>query len=229
MTLNALRERALEANLRLVEAGLVTLTFGNASVLDRDAGVVAIKPSGVPYDDLSPANMVLIDLDGRQVEPGGRPSSDTPTHLVLYRRFPEIGGVVHTHSLYATAFAQAGCAIDCLGTTHADHAPDAIPVTRPLTTGEIGEEYEAATGEVIAECLLPGHALEYPGVLVTGHGPFAWGETGMGAVENAIALEYIARLAFLTQQINPEVSTLPAALRERHFQRKHGPSAYYGQ
>jgi L-ribulose-5-phosphate 4-epimerase len=227
--INRLRQQALDANLRLVDAGLVTLTFGNASVIDRERGIVAIKPSGVPYEDLTVPSMVLVDLDGRQVEEGGRPSSDTATHLVLYRSFPEIGGVVHTHSLYATAFAQAGQAIDCLGTTHADHAPDAIPVTRALTPEEIGGDYEAATGEVIAERLMSKRALDYPGILVMGHGPFSWGTTGMGAVESAIALEYIAHLAYVTRQINHSAETLPSELHSKHFQRKHGPSAYYGQ
>ena len=228
----ALRERVLEANMALGRAGLVVLTFGNASAVDRDAGVIAIKPSGVSYDRLTPAAVSVVDIEsGTVVDGRTRPSSDTPTHLVLYLAWLEVGGVVHTHSSFATAWAQAGEEIPCYGTTHADHFDGAVPVTRPLTTGEIEGEYERATGEVILETFVRhGHEpLDRPAVLVASHGPFAWGASVEEAVENAIALEEVAAVALRTRQVSADVPPIGDDLRRRHFRRKHGPEAYYGQ
>ena len=227
-----LRERALEANLALGRAGLVALTFGNASAVDRDANLLAIKPSGVPYGELRSESMVLVDLDGGEVlDSGLSPSSDTPTHLVLYRRFEAIGGVVHTHSAAATAWAQAARPIPCFGTTHADHFRGTVPVTRDLTTDEIGAGYEAATGDVIAETIegLGVDPLEMPAVLVRSHGPFTWGSSEVDAVENAKALEVVAAMALDALALAPELGPIGRDLAERHFTRKHGPGAYYGQ
>jgi L-ribulose-5-phosphate 4-epimerase len=232
LSLPDLREQVLLANQALVRAGLVTLSFGNASGVDRAAGVLVIKPSGVPYDELRPEDMVVVSLeDGRVVEGDLRPSSDTPTHLILYRRFPEIGGVVHTHSTAATAWAQAGRPIPLLGTTHADHFHGAVPVTRHLTRTEVAGEYETETGAVIVETLerLGLHADEMPAALVASHGPFTWGNDAGDAVDNAIALEAVAAMATQTLAINPHIEPVASYLRERHFQRKHGPNAYYGQ
>jgi L-ribulose-5-phosphate 4-epimerase len=225
-----LREQACEANLELVRAGLVVLTFGNASAADRAAGVFAIKPSGLAYEQLSAESMVVVDLESGEIVDGSyRPSSDTPTHLVLYRRFDAVGAVVHTHSPFATAWAQAGRALPCYGTTHADHFHGAVPVTRMLTRGEIEGDYEHATGEVIAETLAGLDPLELPAALVAGHGPFAWGADAADAVENAIALEVVAASAYRTELLRPGVEAVGDALLERHFLRKHGPGAYYGQ
>ncbi|MDR2674844.1 MAG: L-ribulose-5-phosphate 4-epimerase AraD [Opitutaceae bacterium] len=229
-----LKREACEANLALPRHGLIHLTFGNASAIDRARGVFAIKPSGVDYAALTPADMVLIDLEGRPVEPAHRlrPSSDTPTHRRLFLAFPEIGGVVHTHSLHATAFAQAGQGIPALGTTHADYFFGAIPVTRKLTPAEIGGgAYEWETGAVIVERFKEADIapLDCPAVLVNRHGPFTWGPTAAKAVETASALEYIARLARLTQQLAPAPAPLEPGLLDKHFKRKHGPAAYYGQ
>jgi L-ribulose-5-phosphate 4-epimerase len=201
-----LREQAFEANLELVRAGLVVLTFGNASAIDRSAGALAIKPSGVLYDELSPDAMVVVDIESGEVIDGSyRPSSDTPTHLVLCRRFAGIGGVVHTHSPYATAWAQAGRDVPCYGTTHADHFHGSVPVTRPLVRNEIEGEYEHATGEVIAETLerLEFDPLEMPATLVSGHGPFVWGADASAAVENAVALEVVAASAYRMELLQP--------------------------
>lgn len=228
----ALRQAVHEANRALVDAGLVTLAFGNASAVDRGAGVMVIKPSGVPYDRLSPANMVTVALDdGRRIAGDLRPSSDTPTHLALYRAFEGIGGVVHTHSPFASAWAQAGRAIPCLGTTHADHFAGAVPVSRPMTDAEVGGEYERETGEVIAETLqgLGLDPLAMPAVLVASHGPFIWGRDAAEAVTNAIALEAVAAMAYRTLALESGIGSIGEALRTRHFQRKHGPGAYYGQ
>jgi L-ribulose-5-phosphate 4-epimerase len=224
-----LKREAYEANLELPRHGLIHLNFGNASALDRRRGIFAIKPSGVFYDRLRPADMVLVDLEGRRVEGRLRPSSDTPTHLELYRGFAHAGGVVHTHSLHATAFAQAGRPVPLLGTTHADFFRGEIPVTRGLRRGELGGRYEAETGRLILERFARLSAEEVPGVLVSQHGPFAWGATAAKAVENAVAIELCARLAWLTLALRPVPPRLAPALRDRHFRRKHGPDAYYGQ
>jgi L-ribulose-5-phosphate 4-epimerase len=227
-----LRERALEANLELVGAGLVTLTFGNASAADRDAGVMAIKASGVPYEELRPEAMVVVELEsGEPLDRDFRPSSDTPTHLVLYRRFEAVGGIVHTHSAAATAWAQAGRPIPCFGTTHADHFHGAVPVTRDLRADEILGEYEARTGDVIAETIdgLGLDPLEMPAVLVRSHGPFTWGRDGAQAVENAVALEAVAAMALDALALSPRLEPVADELLEKHFRRKHGPAAYYGQ
>jgi L-ribulose-5-phosphate 4-epimerase len=227
-----LRERVYVANRDIVRAGLVVLTFGNASAVDRAAGVLAIKPSGVPYAELAPETIVVVDLESGDVVDGDfRPSSDTPTHLVLYRAYEHVGGVVHTHSPYATAWAQARLPIPCLGTTHADHFHGPVPVTRALAVDEIAGEYEARTGEVVVETLerLELDALEMPAVLVASHGPFAWGEDAERAVENAIALEAVAACAFRTVTIAAEAAEIEDALLQRHYLRKHGSGAYYGQ
>ncbi len=227
-----LRERVLEANLALGRAGLVVLTFGNASAADRDASVVAIKPSGVSYDRLTPAAIAVVDIEsGAVVDGRTRPSSDTPTHLVLYRAWLDVGGIVHTHSSFATAWAQAGEEIPCYGTTHADHFDGAVPVTRPLTAAEIESDYERATGEVIVETFvrLELEPLDRPAVLVASHGPFAWGASVDEAVENGIALEAVAAGALRTRQLRADVPPIGDDLLRRHFRRKHGPTAYYGQ
>lgn len=232
MSLVELREQVAEANRGLAAAGLVTLSFGNASGVDRERGVLVIKPSGVACDRLRPEDAVVVSLDdGSVVEGSMRPSSDTPTHLVLYRRFGSIGGVVHTHSPFASAWAQAGQAIPCLGTTHADHFAGPVPVTRPLTGDEIAGDYERKTGEVIVETLedLGIDALHMPAVLVASHGPFAWGADAAEAVTNAVALEAVAAMALRTLAIAPEAGPIGDALLARHFGRKHGPNAYYGQ
>jgi L-ribulose-5-phosphate 4-epimerase len=228
----ALRDNVCRANQDLVRAGLVVLAFGNASGVDRAAGVMVIKPSGVPYDELTADAMVVVRLDdGRIIEGDLRPSSDTPTHLVLYRRFPAIGGVVHTHSGFATAWAQAEMPIPCLGTTHADHFGWSVPVTRQLTRKEIEGDYEAETGEVIVELFEAAglDPLENPAAIVASHGPFTWGTDAAHAVDNAIALEAVAASAFRTMQLRPDAHAVGEDLRMRHFRRKHGLSAYYGQ
>jgi L-ribulose-5-phosphate 4-epimerase len=227
--LNELKREAYEANLALPAHGLVHLNFGNASAVDRIRGIVAIKPSGVAYERLRAADMVLVDLDGRQVEGRLRPSSDTPTHLVLYRKFKGAGGVTHTHSVYATAFAQAGLAIPALGTTHADFFLGPVPVTRAMSRREIAGAYEAETGRVIVERFARLDPEAIPGVLVNRHGPFTWGHSAAEAVENAVALELCARLACHTLRLRPSTTRVPTPLLERHFRRKHGASAYYGQ
>ena len=227
-----LRERVLEANMALGRAGLVVLTFGNASAVDRDASVIAIKPSGVSYERLTPAEIAVVDIESGAVVDGRmRPSSDTPTHLVLYRAWLEVGGIVHTHSSFATAWAQAGEEIPCYGTTHADHFYGSVPVTRPLTAAEVEGEYERATGEVIVETFvrLGQEPLDMPGVLVASHGPFTWGASVEYAVDNAIALEEVAAGALRTRQLRADVPPIGDHLRRRHFRRKHGPEAYYGQ
>lgn len=230
--MHQLRKEVWQANQALVRAGLVTLSFGNASGVDRAAGVLLIKPSGIPYDELQPDQLVAVSLeDGRPIEAKLNPSSDTPTHLVLYRRYPDIGGVVHTHSTEATAWAQAGRPIPPLGTTHADHFHGPVPVSRQLTAAEIGGDYELETGRVIIETLDRAGlgALEMPAVLVASHGPFTWGLSATAAVENAIALEAVAAIATRTLLIEPSAGQLIEVLLERHHARKHGPRAYYGQ
>lgn len=224
-----LKQRVWQANLKLVECGLVILTFGNVSEVDREKGVMAIKPSGLPYDRMRPEDMVVLDLEGRQLEGKLRPSSDTLTHLHLYRHFPQIGGIAHAHSEFATAFAQAAMEIPCLGTTHADFCPGPVPITRTLTENEVTSDYELNTGKVIVERFEQLDPADYPACLVSGHGPFAWGKSGLEAVENLLLLETIARMAVLTLQINPGVTELETYLIRKHFERKHGPRAYYGQ
>jgi L-ribulose-5-phosphate 4-epimerase len=234
--LDSLRESVLEANLDLVRQGLVLFTWGNASAVDRDLGLMVIKPSGVDYDRLKPEHMVAVRLATGEVVTGAgspalNPSSDTATHLALYRAWPTVGGVVHTHSEYATAVAQACQPIPALGTTHADYFFGDIPCTRPLSAEEIAAGYEAATGAVIVERFRAGSLdpLAMPGVLVAQHGPFAWGETVGKAVFHAAVLERLARMLVHTRALNPQVATIPRHLLDKHYQRKHGPKAYYGQ
>ena len=228
--LEELKKRVCEANLKLVADGLVIQTWGNVSGVDRASGNMVIKPSGVPYDGMKPGHMVVVSLEtGRVVEGDLKPSSDTPTHRILYRAFKSIGGVVHTHSLYATAWAQARREIPPLGTTHADYFHGPVPCTRLLTAREIKSEYEANTGHVIVEKFRKVDPLRFPGVLVASHAPFAWGETVEKAVENAAVLEHLARLASETLLVKPSVRPMQKVLLDKHFLRKHGPGAYYGQ
>jgi L-ribulose-5-phosphate 4-epimerase len=229
----ALKEAVYTANTALVRAGLVVLTWGNASGVDRERGIVAIKPSGVAYDSLRPEDMVLVSLETGEPLPGERlrPSSDTPTHICLYQRFPEIGGIAHTHSRYATSWAQACREIPCYGTTHADTFHGPIPLCRPLTAEEIEEAYEWNTGVAITEhfqrqALDPAHV---PGALLPFHAPFAWGVSPAEAVEHAIIIEEVAGLAWRTEQLNPQALTAPESVSTKHFERKHGKNAYYGQ
>lgn len=227
--LEHLIEEVLAANRSLPAHGLVMLTWGNVSGVDRAEGLVVIKASGVPYEDMTPADMVIVDLDGNVCAGTRRPSTDTPTHLALYRAFDEIGGIVHTHSTYATAWAQALREIPLLGTTHADLCAYPIPLTRPLTEEEVTTDYEGATGAALIEAVAPLGASELPCALVRGHGPFCWGATPAAAVENAVTLEAVAQMALLTSELEPGAVPLPDAVRRKHFQRKHGPRAYYGQ
>ena len=229
--LTELKREAYEANVALPRHGLINLTFGNASAIDRARGIFAIKPSGVAYADLTPAQMILVDLDGKIVEGRLNPSSDTPTHRRLFLAFKEIGGVVHTHSTHATAFAQAGRSIPIFGTTHADYFNGDIPVTRKLTKAEIGGAYEWETGNVIVERFLLDRLdpLDFPAVLVQRHAPFTWGATVAKAVEVAVAVECIAQMALHSLQLAPKLPTLESELLQKHFKRKHGPGAYYGQ
>lgn len=227
--LEELKTAVFDANLALVKHGLVTLTWGNASGFDAASGLVVIKPSGVDYDDLTADDMVVVDLENQVVEGRMQPSSDTATHTLLYREMAGLGGVVHTHSSHAVMFAQAETEIPCFGTTHADHFYGTIPVTRSLTKEEIEGGYEVNTGRVIIERFASLSPLEMPAVLVGHHGPFAWGENVQKAVQNAVALEEVARMALFTQLINPEARPAPAYLLDKHYRRKHGPDAYYGQ
>jgi L-ribulose-5-phosphate 4-epimerase len=226
-----LKEQVCRANLRLVAEGLVTLTWGNVSGISADRQHVAIKPSGVDYESMAPEDMVVLDWDGNVVEGRWRPSSDTPTHLALYRHFPEIGGIAHTHSRHATPFAQARRQIPCLGTTHADHFHGPVPVTRPLTEREVDTGYETHTGTVIVERLRDADRdpLEVPAVLVAGHGPFTWGSSADEAVRNAVALEAVAQMAIVTLGLKPDAPHLESYVVRKHHRRKHGPDAYYGQ
>lgn len=230
--LTELKREAYEANLLLPQHGLINLTFGNASALDRARGIFAIKPSGVDYAVLKPADMVLVDLTGKKVEGRLNPSSDTPTHRRLYLAFKDVGGIVHTHSSHATAFAQAGRPVPIFGTTHADYFFGEIPVTRKLTAKEIaGGAYEWETGNVIVERFAKGKLdpLDCPGVLVNRHAPFTWGATVAKAVEVAVATECCAHMALMSLQLDPKLKPIEPALRNKHFKRKHGPGAYYGQ
>jgi L-ribulose-5-phosphate 4-epimerase len=229
MQLRELREQVLDANLELVRKGLVLYTFGNASGIDRERDLVVIKPSGVDYERLTTKDLVIVDMNGKIVEGALNPSSDLKTHLLLYREFPAIGGVVHTHSEFATSWAQAGKAIPCYGTTHADYFHGEVPVTRPLTDEEIETDYELNTGVVIAARFQQLDPLAVPGVLVANHAPFAWGATAAGAAYNAVVLEYVARLAFRTVLIEGEAATVSSRLLRKHYERKHGPKATYGQ
>lgn len=226
--LESLKEKVFKANLDLVRHGLVIFTWGNVSAIDPDTRLVVIKPSGVSYDDMKPEDMVVVDLDGTIVEGDLNPSSDTPTHLVLYRAWPEIGGVVHTHSTYATAWAQAGRGIPAIGTTHADYFHNEIPCTEDMSEQEVKGAYELETGNVIVRRFEGINPVHTPGVLVKNHGPFTWGKDCAEAVHNAVVLEQVAKMACLAYAINPDL-TMNSLLVEKHFSRKHGPGAYYGQ
>ena len=227
--LEDLKKKVYHANMRLKDDGLAVLTWGNASGFDRESGLMVIKPSGVAYGMLRPRDMVVVDLDGKVVEGGLRPSSDTPTHIALYKAFPHVGGIVHTHSIEATAWAQAMREIPCYGTTHADCFHGAVPVTRYLTEAEVAQDYEGNTGKVIVERLAELDPVSVPGVLVGGHGPFTWGNDVMSAVDSAVSLEAVAKMARLTDRIADAKVELPAYISEKHYQRKHGKKAYYGQ
>ena len=229
--LEELKEKVFRANLDLVKHNLVIFTWGNVSGIDREKGLVVIKPSGVDYDTMKASDMVVVDLEtGKVVEGNLNPSSDTPTHLVLYRTFPEIGGVVHTHSTYATAWAQAGMDIPNIGTTHADYFHDNIPCTDDMTEEEVKGNYELETGNVIVKRIKAGDSnpVHTPGVLVKNHGPFSWGKDADNAVYNAVVMEQVAKMAFVSYSVNPD-TTMNPLLIEKHFSRKHGPNAYYGQ
>ncbi|MFZ3339992.1 MAG: L-ribulose-5-phosphate 4-epimerase [Terriglobales bacterium] len=227
--LQRLREQVLEANLELVRRGLVLYTFGNASGISREEGLVVIKPSGVPYKDMRPEHLVVTDLEGKTVDGHLRPSSDLPTHLVLYNNFPAIGGIAHTHSEYATAWAQARKPIPCFGTTHADYFHGEVPVTHEMDDSEIANDYEKQTGDVIVRALHSTDPLAAPGILVANHGPFAWGPDVRTAAHNAAILESIARMAYFTLGINAAAQPIGSALHDKHYLRKHGKNAYYGQ
>ena len=229
--LEELKEKVFKANLDLVKHNLVIFTWGNVSGIDREKGLVVIKPSGVSYETMKASDMVVVDLKtGKVVEGGLNPSSDTPTHLVLYRAYPEIGGIVHTHSTYATAWAQAGLSIPNIGTTHADYFHDDIPCTDDMTEEEVKGDYELETGNVIVNCIEKRkvNPVHTPGVLVKNHGPFAWGKDADNAVYNAVVMEQVAKMAFVSFCVNPH-TTMNPLLVEKHFSRKHGPNAYYGQ
>jgi len=234
--LEALKQEVFEANLSLVKHGLVIFTWGNVSAIDRASGLVVIKPSGVEYDAMKASDMVVVDLDGKVVEGNLRPSSDTPTHVALYKAFPNIGGVVHTHSTYATAWAQAGRDIPNIGTTHADYFHDDIPCTRDMKKSEVFGEYEKETGNVIIERFKGMNPDDTPAVLVKNHGPFAWGTDAANAVHNAVVLEQVAKMAFISSTLHiptldvvKHVPSMNKHLIEKHYSRKHGPNAYYGQ
>ena len=227
--LEELKKRVYEANIALVKHGLVALTWGNVSAIDRKSGLVVIKPSGVAYEEMTAEDMVVVDLDGKPVEGKYRPSSDTPTHVYLYKKFPKIGGVVHTHSKFATSWAQAGRSIPPYGTTHADAFYGSVPCVRALTKEEVEGEYELNTGKVIAEAFEKTDYEAVPAVLVKSHGPFTWGETPEKAVEYAVTLEVVAKMAIDTERINPEAKEVDKYLMNKHYFRKHGAGAYYGQ
>jgi len=227
--LEKLKEEVLRANQDLVKYGLVVLTWGNVSGIDREKNLVVIKPSGVDYDKLTLNDMVVVDMKGNVVESDKRPSSDTPTHLELYKAFPKIDGVTHTHSKYATMFAQANSEIPCLGTTHADHFYGSIPITRFLHKKEVEEGYELNTGKIIVECFKKLDPITTPGVLVAGHAPFAFGKSASESVRNAFILERVAEMALGTFQIDQGAESIPNYILEKHYQRKHGPNSYYGQ
>lgn len=227
--LEKLKEQVLQANLDLPRYGLVTFTWGNVSGIDREKGLVVIKPSGVSYEKMKVDDLVVVDLDGNKVEGKLKPSSDTPTHLVFYKHFKEIGGVVHTHSPWATSFAQAGKGIPAFGTTHADYFFGQIPCTRKMTPEEISRNYEEETGKVVVEAFAKINPMEIPAVLVNMHGPFTWGKDPMDAVHNSVILEEVAKIAFHTMQLTPGIGPMDQNLLNKHFLRKHGANAYYGQ
>lgn len=228
MNINKIKEQVLKANLDLVDHGLVIFTWGNVSAIDRENNLVVIKPSGVSYDDMKAEDMVVVNMDGKVVEGKYKPSSDTATHLELYKAFPEIGGVVHTHSTYATAWAQSGLDVPNIGTTHSDYFSDNIPCTRDMTQSEVEGDYEKYTGTVIVERFKNLNPEHIPGVLVKNHGPFSWGKNADDAVHNAVVMEQVSKMAFIAYQINPNL-TMNKLLTQKHFYRKHGPCAYYGQ
>ena len=229
--LEDLKQKVYEANMLLPKYGLVTFTWGNVSAIDTESGLFVIKPSGVDYEKMTPADMVVMDLQGNKVEGDLRPSSDTPTHLELYKAFPEIGGIVHTHSSYATSWAQAGRSIPCYGTTHADYIYGEVPCLRCLTKEEIDEAYEENTGHLIVNEFqrMNKEVMAVPAVLCKNHGPFAFGKDAMDAVHNAVVLEEVAKMAYRTETINPKVAPAPQELQDKHYYRKHGTNAYYGQ
>lgn len=227
--LEELKKLVYEANMELPRRNLVTFTWGNVSQIDRNLGLFVIKPSGVEYDKLTPDDMVVMDLNGNKVEGKYKPSSDTPTHLYLYKMFEEVGGVVHTHSPYATSFAQAGRGIPCYGTTHADYFYGEIPCTRPLTDEEIKGDYEENTGVVIVEAFKGRNPIYTPGVVCVNHGPFTWGKDAHEAVHNSVVMEEVAKMALQTEMLNKNVAAAPSNIQDKHFFRKHGANAYYGQ
>ena len=227
--LEELKQKVFEANMQLPKYGLVTFTWGNVSGIDRESGLVVIKPSGVSYETMSAEDMVVVDLDGKVVEGKYRPSSDTPTHVELYKAFPKVGGIVHTHSSWATSWAQAGRSIPCYGTTHADYMYGEIPCVRNLTQEEIDEGYEKNTGTVIISCFQDRDYEAVPCVLCKNHGPFAWGKDPAEAVHNAVVLEEVAKMAARCELINPHLEPAPQRLLDKHYYRKHGANAYYGQ
>jgi L-ribulose-5-phosphate 4-epimerase len=227
--LDQLKKQVLEANQALMKNGLVSLTWGNVSGIERQKGIIIIKPSGIPFEALELSHLVAVDLDGKVVEGELRPSSDTPTHLKLYQAFPEIGGIAHSHSEYATIFAQACEAIPCLGTTHADHFFGSVPVTRFPTAKEVRDGYEENTGKIIVETIGSNPPMDIPGILVAGHGPFTWGIEASDSVDTALILEKIAKMALGSFSIQPNLNPLPDYICQKHFQRKHGSDAYYGQ
>ena len=227
--IDKLKEEVFQANLCLVRYGLVTLTWGNVSGIDRSIPCMVIKPSGVEYESLTAGDMAVVDMQGNVIDGNLRPSSDAPTHLELYKAFPGIGGIVHTHSTYATMFAQACREIPCLGTTHADHFNGPVPITRFLTAEEVQAGYERETGKIIIERLRGVTPTDMPAVLVAGHAPFAWGSNAEDAVNNSLILERVAQIALGAFQLCPDLSAIPSYIQEKHYQRKHGPNAYYGQ
>lgn len=229
--LEELKKLVYDANMELPRYGLVTFTWGNVSAIDREKGLFVIKPSGVEYEKMQPEDMVVMDLEGNRVEGHYKPSSDTPTHLELYKAFPEIGGIVHTHSSYATSWAQAGRSIPCYGTTHADYIYGEVPCLRCLSKDEIDEAYEENTGHLIVNEFLRMNKdpMAVPAVLCKNHGPFAWGKDAMDAVHNAVVLEEVAKMAFRTELINPQAAPAPSEMQDKHYFRKHGANAYYGQ
>ena len=229
MNLKDLKEKVLEANIQLVDYGLVTLTWGNVSAIDRTEGIVVIKPSGISYDNMKADDMVVLDMKGKTVEGKFRPSSDTPTHLELYKAFPSIGGITHTHSLYATMFAQAHKEIPCFGTTHADHFYGSIPLARELSEEEVEEAYEKHSGTAIIERFRDIDPLSLPGVLLASHAPFAWGKDASESVKNSLILERVAEMAFGTLQLKNDAEPIKKYIMDKHYNRKHGPNAYYGQ